>query len=139
MGNGIMAKTISASATHQQWLLELTSLPTAAGREGRVTEWVKRWAKRRRVRVSADRFGNLTLQRSARPPRRGAKAAPIYITAHMDHPAFVVTSIESPTRVEAAFRGGVNVVYFVGSPVLLHHDDADPQRGKVIELDNQPN
>ncbi len=100
--------------THLRWLLELTSLPTAAGREQQVIDWVRRWAKARRVRVEADRFGNLTLYLSSK-----AGARPIYVTAHMDHPAFVVVEVLSSREVRADFRGGVADSYFVGSKVQL--------------------
>ncbi|MEZ6210536.1 MAG: hypothetical protein R3B46_04715 [Phycisphaerales bacterium] len=30
-------------ATAEQWLLELTSIPTAAGREDRVIAWIREW------------------------------------------------------------------------------------------------
>ncbi|MEX0777208.1 MAG: hypothetical protein WD042_16005 [Phycisphaeraceae bacterium] len=115
---------------YHQWLLELTGTPTASGREQRVIAWVRRWvSKRKHLAISADRFGNLTIK------RRGARSArPIYITAHMDHPAFVVSRVIGPREVEAEFRGGVADEYFAGSPVVLHHADLPPQRGVVAEL-----
>ena len=112
---------------HQDWLLQLTGLPTAAGCEDRVIGWVRRWATRRRqVDLRVDRFGNLELR------RRGARSVrPIYFVAHMDHPAFVVDKLIGPRRLVAAFRGGVAGSYFRGAKVLLYHRDAPPQRGTV--------
>ncbi len=104
---------------YHRWLQEVTALPTAAGREDRVIAWIERWVKRRRnVTIKRDRYGNLLLQ------RKGARSTtPIVFTAHMDHPAFVVTQVIDSRRVEADFRGGVNDPYFVtGEPrVVLHH------------------
>ena len=112
---------------HEHWLLELTRTPTASGREGRVIEWVRRWAARRRnVALCTDRFGNLELRR-----RRSRSTKPIYFIAHMDHPAFVVRKIISPNEVKAEFRGGVHGEFFNGSNVMLHHDDKPPRRGVV--------
>lgn len=119
---------------HREWLLEITALPTAPGREGRVVEWVRRWAQaRRNVSLKADRHGNLVLARV------GARSAhPIYFTAHLDHPAFVVVKTLDARRVLADFRGGVNDGYFVGAPVCLHHPNLRPQHGKVEAFEDQP-
>jgi endoglucanase len=95
-------------------LLELTSLPTAPGQEQAVVQWIEAWARRRRnVRLRRDRHGNLMLQREG---ARGRK--PIVFSAHMDHPAFVVTGFKNgqPT---AEFRGGVNSAYLEGSRVRI--------------------
>lgn len=112
---------------YQDWLLQLTGLPTAAGCEDRVVGWVRRWAARRRqVNLRVDQFGNLELR------RRGARSAwPIYFVAHMDHPSFVVDEIIGPRRLLAVFRGGVAGSYFRGSKVLLYHGDTPAQRGTV--------
>ena len=117
-------------AKHHQWLKELTGLPTAAGREGRVVAWVRAWAARRRVVVEADRFGNIFLHRRGTARRA---AAPIFFTAHLDHPAFVVAEVLGAREVTADFRGHVLERFFVGSPVLLHGDDGRPARGRVVE------
>jgi endoglucanase len=112
---------------YRQWLKELTSLPTAAGCEGPVVEWVRRWARaRKRLELSRDRFGNLVLA------RRGVRSpAPIFFTAHMDHPAFVVREVLSPRELIADFRGGVDAGYFVGTAVRLHLGRAKARRGIV--------
>ena len=50
-------------ALHEQWLLALTAIPTAAGRERRVVEWIHEWVSERPdLALSADRFGNLTIE-----------------------------------------------------------------------------
>jgi putative aminopeptidase FrvX len=117
---------------HQQWLVELTTLPTAAGRESRVIQWVRHWAKsRRNVQLKADRYGNLELRLKGK-----ASTKPLYFEAHMDHPAFVVAKVLSETELLADFRGGVETAFFAGSKVLLHHADRAPVRGTVMSLES---
>jgi endoglucanase len=115
--------------TTRRHLLELTSLPTASGREDRVIQWVTRWAARRpAVQLKRDRFGNILLKLASARSRQ-----PIIFAAHMDHPAFVVTAVGSQT-VGAEFRGGVSDAYFQGAPVLLHHARSKPQPGRITAL-----
>lgn len=115
------------------WLTELTSLPTAAGREQRVIEWIGAWSKRRRwIKLSADRYGNLSLTRRAAGRRRAAK--PIVFQAHLDHPAFVVRQVLDDRRVIADFRGGVRDDYFKGAAVRWHGEGGAAARGVVEEL-----
>jgi endoglucanase len=115
-------------------LLELTDLPTAAGREDRVIEWIEAWARRRRtVTLTRDAFGNLTIK------RQGARSkSPIYFTAHLDHPAFVVTDVlDFGKTVQAEFRGGVHDDYFVGTRVMSQLPGGENVRGTVVSLDRQ--
>jgi endoglucanase len=120
---------------YHRWLRELTSLPTAAGCEGRVLKWILDWAAARRdCAVSSDRFGNLTVAANQRS-RRKSPPPPIYLTAHLDHPAFVVSQIIGPRELIADFRGGVADSYFVGASVLLHARGARPQRGTIVSLE----
>ncbi len=106
----------------ERYLLELTGLPTAAGRESRVIHWIQAWvAARRNVTLTRDAFGNLLLQR-----RGVTRDRPIYFTAHLDHPAFVVTAVEGK-QVIADFRGGVRAEYFVGSKVRGHAHRESPE------------
>lgn len=110
-------------------LLELTNLPTATGHEDRVVAWVERWAARRKnVEIKCDRYGNMMLKRAGVTSRR-----PIVFTAHLDHPAFVVTACDED-RVTAEFRGGVRDEFFVGTAVRLHRDGSDrPGPSGVVE------
>ncbi len=125
-----------ARAEHRRWLLELTSLPTASGREDRVVEWVRAWiGTRPGVSVREDAAGNMVIGCSGAMPSSGPPAAghllpkgeggsrPLYITAHLDHPAFVVTEVEDARTVRAEFRGGVRARYFDGERVTLHAAD----------------
>lgn len=113
---------------YHQWLLELTSMPTATGKENRVIQWIEKYVKsRRNVQMTTDRYGNLVLSRT----NVTASKAPIYITAHMDHPAFVVEQIMDDKTVIAEFRGGVKDEYFPQTKVLLHDKNGGTQKGVV--------
>lgn len=126
------AKVVTPRSAHEReqhlrWLLEVTQLPTASGRETRVTEWVKRWvAERADLVLKEDRAGNLVIMprkswvRRSSGSKGGAGARPIYFTAHLDHPAFVVERVIGPGTVELAFRGGVMDAYFQNARVVIH-------------------
>jgi putative aminopeptidase FrvX len=101
-----------------RWLIELTNLPTTSGREHNVVEWVRKWAARRpEVQVSTDAGGNLLLTLEGRKRR-----APVIAAAHMDHPGFVVRSVDG-RRARARFMGGVMAPYFAGAAVEFHTND----------------
>jgi len=111
----------AARATHRRWLLEVTSLPTASGKESRAVAWIERWAAARpAVELTVDAAGNLhaSIRREARdslPP--GSR--PVYLTAHLDHPAFVVERIVAPGTLQLSFRGGVMDEYFSDARVVV--------------------
>lgn len=120
---------------HRRWLLQLTALPTAAGREHRVIDWVARWVARQAgVVMRADRYGNLLIMRRSRARRGRRGRRPIYFTAHVDHPGFVVTGVLDERTLEAEFRGGVSDRYFKGAAVVLHHEKLPIVRGRVLKL-----
>lgn len=78
--------------------------------------------------LERDDAGNLTVSlRDA-----SASGRPIYLTAHLDHPAFVVERIISDTTLEIAFRGGVMDDYFPDAKVRLHTADAASTTGKIV-------
>ncbi|MEX2217409.1 MAG: hypothetical protein WD749_01505, partial [Phycisphaerales bacterium] len=59
-----LAYAISPAARdeHEKWLLEVTQIPTAAGQEFRVIDWVRTWAaKRPDLTLAEDAAGNLTI------------------------------------------------------------------------------
>jgi len=120
--------------THERWLLEITSIPTASGREHRVIRWIESWVRERPgVSITKDAAGNLVIGRTDGPDSDAALARPLMITAHLDHPAFVVERIIGPGTIGAGFRGGVLNPYFKEAPVVLFAEaraDA-PVRGKV--------
>lgn len=103
--------------SHRKWLLEVTQIPTAAGKEGRVIDYIRRWVKSRpALRLAEDKSGNLTVSMN---DAKGTDLPPVYITAHLDHPAFVVERVVSPSCVELSFRGGVMDDYFKEAKVAL--------------------
>ncbi len=101
------------TAAERTLLLQLTSLPTAAGREDAVHAFLGRWLKARasRLHVRRDDAGNLLVTQRGNA-KRGAGPAPLLFTAHLDHPAFVCTRQSDPRTVELEFRGGVHDPYF---------------------------
>lgn len=113
-------------------LLSLTGIPTATGKEHRVVEFVERWAAARSPRFALDRdaHGNLLL----RPAWLNTETTPsVLLTAHLDHPAFVVERIGGDGRVELSFRGGVRQEYFDRRPaIVIHRSEGGPVRATVV-------
>ncbi len=103
----------------EKLLLEITSLPTAAGREDAVIAFVERWAGARgkRLVLSRDRHGNIKIARRDFPG--AAPEPPLFITAHLDHPAFVVLSASKSGMARLEFRGGVQDPYFKGARIEI--------------------
>ena len=56
------------------------------------------------------------------------------ITAHLDHPAFVVSKIVDERTVEAEFRGGVHDPYFEDAKVEFMDADDQAVRGRIVDL-----
>ena len=110
----------SERAAREKFLLEITSLPTAAGREDAVVALVEAWVSARAARVSLgrDRCGNLVLVGGRGFKKACVKKAPLFITAHLDHPAFIVRSVRG-SDVTLEFRGGVHDAYFKGSAIEI--------------------
>lgn len=114
-----------------RWLLDLTHQPSTSGHEDRVVEWVRTWAARRPdVKVTADRAGNLMLSVKGRKRR-----APVVATAHMDHPGFVVESIDGRT-ISARFMGGVMAPYFESARVDFFDSNDEVVTGTVSSHDS---
>jgi len=134
----LAGRTQERLRTHERWLLELSGIPTAAGREDRVIEWVLTWARRRRrtVGVAADPAGNLFLHQGPVTSRAGRAPAqrPLLITAHLDHPAFVLKQVLDRRTVLLEFRGGVHDPYFEGAALELVDRSERSRRAKVIGI-----
>jgi putative aminopeptidase FrvX len=111
-------------------MLELTAIPTAAGREGRVVSFINDWlSERDDIKMDADQSGNLTI--SFKEPSDDTPS--VYFTAHLDHPAFVVERIIAPATLELAFRGGVMDEYFTNARVEVFTADDRSLPGTIIE------
>ncbi|MCC6968908.1 MAG: hypothetical protein IT434_01680 [Phycisphaerales bacterium] len=116
-----------ARERHLRWLLELTQIPTAAGREFRVVAWLHEWlAARPGLEITTDPAGNIHVAIKARSGK-GDGTRPVHFTAHLDHPAFVVERVIAPSVVELSFRGGVMEDYFRDAAIALYesHDARD--------------
>lgn len=118
----------------EKLLLEISSLPTAAGREDAVIARVAQWVSARSARLgmAGDRHGNLVITRKGFRAAASRKA-PLFITAHMDHPAFVVLS--AGRTLELEFRGGVRDPYFKGSPIEVIIPGRAPAAARITALD----
>jgi len=122
--------TAAARRRHLRWAVELTGLPTAAGREHRVVRWVQDWlAQRRNLALRRDRYGNMLISRKG--AKRGGR--PVLFTAHLDHPAFVITKVRDRRHLECEFRGGVRPPYFPNAKVLAYDSRDKAHRGAIIE------
>jgi putative aminopeptidase FrvX len=117
-------------AAHERWLMELTSIPTAAGREGRVIEWIEDWLDDRPgLALRRDGAGNLVIERVDSDETR----PPLFVTGHLDHPAFVVEGLVGPSTVRLQFRGGVRDPYFLDAPVDIVTESGETVRARLIE------
>lgn len=113
-----------------QWLCEITRLPTAAGHEDQVIAWIERWvADRSHLEPDRDAHGNLTI---APRSKWGDGKPPVYITAHLDHPAFVVERVIDDDRVELSFRGGVMDDYFEDAAITLYRGNERAIGGVIV-------
>ena len=101
-------------AAREALLLEVTQIPTAAGHEHAVMAFIDQWLTKHANAVTTQRddVGNYLITQR----RHNGNAPLLIITAHLDHPAFVVTAVNG-TTIHAAFRGGVNDPYFVGADI----------------------
>src|SRR5262245_53084919 len=133
--------TDAQRTVHQRWLMELTALPTAAGHEDRVIDWIEAWVKsRRHLKLARDRAGNLIIsarsRKRPRPKKGRATSKPIFITAHLDHPAFVVRSVSDDGTIELEFRGGVHDPYFDDAAVEIFGQNGGVHRATIAALDS---
>ena len=130
-------KKVKASElrAREKFLLEVTSLPVAAGHEGAAIGLVEDWvAKRRNLALDRDASGNLVVRRKDFK-RACRKTAPLFITAHMDHPAFVVLAVKA-REVKLEFRGGVQDAYFKDAVIEIFDPELKRSRpAKIVSLD----
>jgi endoglucanase len=129
-----------ARAAHEQWLLALTGLPTASGREDAVVAWIERWtAARANLTLRRDAAGNVLItqaraqgSRDGHEPKR--RKPPLYVTAHLDHPAFVVRIVRGSSAV-LEFRGTVHEPYFAGAGIEIHDGEGRVHRAAIVSID----
>ena len=119
------------TSINRRILHDVLGLPTAPFAEHFVIAHIERFCARRKdVALTRDAAGNV-LVRVRRGKRRITR--PVCITAHLDHPGFVVARVLSKGRVRANWRGGVPKEYFVGSGVRFFVD-GDWVRGRVRSI-----
>ena len=119
---------------HERTLaLTVTGIPTAAGLEQRVIAFIEGWCfvRSARVQLRRDDGGNLMITRKDAP--RGAR--PVLVTAHLDHPAFVVRRRIDARTLELEFRGGVHDPYFVGAKLSVIDAFDGEQVARISALD----
>ncbi len=119
-------------------LLALTGIPTATGKEHRVVDFIESWTKDRSPRFTLDRdtHGNLLL----RPTSLDTATTPsVLLTAHLDHPAFVVERVTGEGleagHIELSFRGGVRQEYFDNRPPLTIHTERGPVPARIVSAE----
>lgn len=118
---------------HKRWLLQLTAMPTAAGHETRIIQWVKDWVNARpTLKLKSDKAGNLIITQ-----KRKSKDKPIFITAHMDHPAFVLRKVLSDREVQLEFRGGVQDPYFNNAGIDIFNNHDKSHRATITNLNSK--
>lgn len=114
-------------------LRQVINLPTAPFVEGQVIRYIEGFiARRPRLRLGADPFGNLLVRYT---PKRKARrlGRPILFAAHMDHPGFTAVRMQDPRHVYAEFRGWVRSPYFKNERVQFHSDGAWVP-GRIVEV-----
>jgi len=106
---------------------EVLSLPTASFAEQRVIDYVRGFAEARGLDFAQDRAGNAYVTH-----RRGRAARPLVLTAHMDHPGFLVRSVRG-RRLALEFRGGLSGHYGMRERLRLYGDGATTARITAVE------
>ena len=105
-------------------LRRLCDIPTAPYHEHLVIAALRNWhqspQRRGHIRWHCDPAGNIHLDYQY---GRGNSRL-LVLEAHLDHPAFVVTSARRDGTVRAIFRGGVKPECFAGASVLLWNSPA---------------
>ena len=127
-----LSPTWNTDDAEVRWLMQVTALPTASGNERHVIDWISAWtAARPDLRQYRDHAGNLILERTT-PPDQSSRR-PLYITAHLDHPAFVIERVVGERVLEASFRGGVNEPYFANARLRVFSVDATQRLGTIVK------
>lgn len=114
-------------------LSDFISTPTAPFHEHRLAAKVRAFARKRRLELAEDRWGNL------RVTWRGARTGtPWVVTGHMDHPGFTILGY-APERAQASARwtGGVRPDFFRSARVVVY-TPTGAVRGRVAGVALDP-
>jgi len=87
--------------------------------------------------MKEDRAGNILLTQRRKPSAAQRRLKPIFITAHMDHPAFVVRGFANDATVELEFRGGVHDPYFTRAPLEIFDGSGQRHLAKIVAMDTE--
>ena len=123
------------NARHLATLKQLLSLPTAPFAERHVIAAILRYCRSRTaVKASRDTAGNILVH--YRSGKRDV-SRPICLTAHMDHPGFIVEERLDKHTIRTTWRGGVKPEYFVGARVRFYDETARNGRLRGAGLSGQ--
>ncbi|NBX24447.1 MAG: hypothetical protein EBQ99_00095 [Planctomycetes bacterium] len=123
---------MTLTAHERSLALTLTAIPTAAGLEDRVIAFIEGWCfvRSAHLRLRRDDGGNMLITHRKAPRR----VRPLLVTAHLDHPAFVVRGVRD-RELELEFRGGVHEAYFVGARLQVIDGDDRVHHARITRLD----
>ncbi|MDE2997710.1 MAG: hypothetical protein OXU79_01370 [Gemmatimonadota bacterium] len=93
--------------------LDVLSLPTAPFHEDAVAGFIRTFARRRRIPVTADRYGNIVLRYT-----KGNKAESVALTAHMDHPGCEILDADG-RDLTARWLGACDERHFPGGRLTI--------------------
>lgn len=103
-------------------LADVCSIPTAPFCEDHVYAYVERFVRaRKKLRLSADRFGNRLV---VLPGTRPREPRLVYV-AHTDHPGFLAGRMVDHQTLEARFHGGVTATFAEKAAVRFFDGDAE--------------
>jgi putative aminopeptidase FrvX len=100
----------------QKIFCDVLSLPTAPFHENAVAAYIRAFARRRRIPVNTDRYGNLVLRYT-----NGDQAEPVALTAHMDHPGCEILNADG-RNLTARWLGACDERHFPGGRLTLVSD-----------------
>ncbi len=107
----------------QKIFCDVLSLPTAPFHESAVAAYIGAFARRRRIPVKTDRYGNLVLRYT-----NGDQAEPVALTAHMDHPGCEILNADG-RNLTARWLGACDERHFPGGRLtLVSNGDEIPGR-----------
>ncbi len=92
---------------------DVLSLPTAPFYENAVAAFIRTFARRRRIPVKTDRYGNLILRYT-----NGERTEPVALTAHMDHPGCEILNADG-RDLTARWLGACDERHFPGGRLAL--------------------
>ena len=97
----------------QKIFRDVLSLPTAPFHERAVAAFIRTFARRRRIPVKTDRYGNLILRYT-----NGEQPESVALTAHMDHPGCEILNADG-RNLTARWLGACDERHFPGGRLTL--------------------